>query len=926
MFKRILSAALILTLMLSVFCAVEVHADQSVVLHSGDWAYGVKDDGTAIVYQYKGTETDLTVPEEINGHRVSELSRPFDRVAETLVSVTLPDGLERIDTGAFYGCAKLQSVTIPQSVTVIDTQAFAGCSSLSGITLPEGVTEIWPYAFSGCTSLDAITLPQGLTFLGGRAFDGCTSLKSIVLPDGLTKIESFTFNNCGSLEEVTLGKQITAIGTRAFFGCLSLTQIFIPSSVTEIESYSLGYYEDDHRYTTYDLIIKTPAGSAAEEYAENNRLQVVTAGEDIPIDTTEPEGGIFVRLSDDDIFEVSKGEKFILVFYTAGLNPTGWIWGNLQLDKKVFKAIDAELYVPEGQEESLMKGDLTVFSDLVDFDLEVSDTDSGSYESFRQEYPLVKGAEVDAYVQPIFQVTMKAIGGPGTYDIRSEVLAARDIGGKLLADCDIGYRSKYFSCGLARVTDELSFPYPQSVKESLRGDADEDGAVTILDATRIQRRLADLIDDSGLDMQAADADLDGSVTILDATRIQRVLADLCDMDGNTPDDPVIPVEPEKPDYPQITKVESSNAGVVIKWDAFDGAEAYRVFIKSGSSWKKLGDTEATTFTHTDAPYNTECVYTVRCISKTGEFTSDFDKDGYANTRLRTPTLKSAKLLDGYIGVSWDKVEGASAYRIYIKGGKYTSWTWAYDSDINYIDVNAAHAQLESGTKYTFTVRCVDQLSGDRLMSGHDTAGVSVVYYDTPFIYGIVNADDGIELYWTEVSGVAKYRVFEWNGSGWKKLADISGTSLLITGLTRGEYYRFTVRGLDSSGNFITPYNSYGRMIERDPSRPGSDYGVNAAVRNIEDAAAELGFCADTTVSVSSEEMYFIDLDYTGYYAYTSRMEELVTQKSISEMKDFVNMLRRNGEQPSYYCFSIEAEPDEYDEIQFYLVVARRIDV
>ena len=67
--------------------------------------------------------------------------------------------------------------------------------------------------------------------------------------------------------------------------------------------------------------------------------------------------------------------------------------------------------------------------------------------------------------------------------------------------------------------------------DKLRGDADGDGEVTILDATRIQRYLASLITSSDLDMEAADADMDSDVTIMDATRIQRVLAKLCDMDG-----------------------------------------------------------------------------------------------------------------------------------------------------------------------------------------------------------------------------------------------------------------------------------------------------------------------------------------------------------------------------------------------------------
>lgn len=58
------------------------------------------------------------------------------------------------------------------------------------------------------------------------------------------------------------------------------------------------------------------------------------------------------------------------------------------------------------------------------------------------------------------------------------------------------------------------------------GDADMDGTVTILDATRIQRWLADLAKDNEISKVNADVDYDGSITIIDATRIQRFIAGL----------------------------------------------------------------------------------------------------------------------------------------------------------------------------------------------------------------------------------------------------------------------------------------------------------------------------------------------------------------------------------------------------------------
>ena len=57
------------------------------------------------------------------------------------------------------------------------------------------------------------------------------------------------------------------------------------------------------------------------------------------------------------------------------------------------------------------------------------------------------------------------------------------------------------------------------------GDADGDGKVTVLDATVIQRHLAEMSTESYVE-EASDADGDGEVTILDATAIQRFLAEL----------------------------------------------------------------------------------------------------------------------------------------------------------------------------------------------------------------------------------------------------------------------------------------------------------------------------------------------------------------------------------------------------------------
>ncbi len=69
-------------------------------------------------------------------------------------------------------------------------------------------------------------------------------------------------------------------------------------------------------------------------------------------------------------------------------------------------------------------------------------------------------------------------------------------------------------------------PYEEPNKR-LYGDSDSDGSITVLDATAIQRRLADYAV-ANYDAAAADVDSDGVVTILDATYIQRWLASYVD--------------------------------------------------------------------------------------------------------------------------------------------------------------------------------------------------------------------------------------------------------------------------------------------------------------------------------------------------------------------------------------------------------------
>ena len=87
---------------------------------------------------------------------------------------------------------------------------------------------------------------------------------------------------------------------------------------------------------------------------------------------------------------------------------------------------------------------------------------------------------------------------------------------------------RYIVFLLAAAAFALASAAPASAAREvfLIGDADRDSEVSILDATAVQRRLAELDEFDALRSFLADVDGSGDVTILDATAIQRELAGL----------------------------------------------------------------------------------------------------------------------------------------------------------------------------------------------------------------------------------------------------------------------------------------------------------------------------------------------------------------------------------------------------------------
>lgn len=108
----------------------------------------------------------------------------------------------------------------------------------------------------------------------------------------------------------------------------------------------------------------------------------------------------------------------------------------------------------------------------------------------------------------------------------------------------------------------------------LIGDTDQDGRVTVLDATSVQKHLANIRKLSGRGLKAADSDQDNVVSVIDATKIQKHLANIIDKNsyvgrytgGATPQTPTTPNTP--PSGNDVVLNASATSELPEKWYAW----------------------------------------------------------------------------------------------------------------------------------------------------------------------------------------------------------------------------------------------------------------------------------------------------------------------------------------------------------------------
>ena len=212
--------------------------------------------------------------------------------------------------------------------------------------------------------------------------------------------------------------------------------------------------------------------------------------------------------------------------------------------------------------------------------------------------------------------------------------------------------------------------------------------------------------------------------------------------------------------PQLKAAACAYGGQNVSWTAVPGAVNYKVYIKTGSSWRSVGTTTGSSFLYRGAVSGVSYTYTVRCFTADGkQAQSYFDKNGVTAVYYAAPEITGFTPTDGGTLITWSAVDGADRYRLFYK----TDSGWKGIATTT--STALTHAGLVDRRTYVYTVRALN--SAGAYISSYRPDGWQHTYYAAPGITG-VTYDGDYTVSWNPPADVTGWQLYRKTpGSPWK---------------------------------------------------------------------------------------------------------------------------------------------------------------
>lgn len=171
------------------------------------------------------------------------LPHPFAQCA----GLTLPQGTQRLEAGAFQNCAELQAVVAPEGLQSIGDAAFSGCRGLLEITLPGSLEAIGTDVLSGCSDSVWVHCPPSSAALAWARsvpldYDADTVYRALLIGQSYTGTDKVLYGPANDARAMRFGLgNLTATSWSA----VMVTNVSAAKLLTSISSTFAAATEND---------------------------------------------------------------------------------------------------------------------------------------------------------------------------------------------------------------------------------------------------------------------------------------------------------------------------------------------------------------------------------------------------------------------------------------------------------------------------------------------------------------------------------------------------------------------------------------------------------------------------------------------------------------------------------------------------------
>ena len=159
------------------------------------------------------------------------IGRSDETLRDVIIPATVSIGdntyaVKAIGGGAFYDIS-LNSVVIEDGIETIESEAFWDSDGINKLVLPSTLKSIGDRAFTWAY-ISKLDLPEGLVRIGHNAFNSCGNLKKVTLPSSLTEIGNNVFSNCNNLSAIISHIQVPFDVDENVFYSNSSATLYVP--------------------------------------------------------------------------------------------------------------------------------------------------------------------------------------------------------------------------------------------------------------------------------------------------------------------------------------------------------------------------------------------------------------------------------------------------------------------------------------------------------------------------------------------------------------------------------------------------------------------------------------------------------------------------------------------------------------------------